>query len=121
MDSAQRASAGAHGRHLALPVAPVEAGFSAVPERAAAVAQDLVEVKARIAIGGSALDQMTGDSAGDFRAIRQANVVQSDEIELDERLRTNLADLKVRLTRELHVSVARLRRCAGGYQIIRRG
>jgi hypothetical protein len=29
---------------------------------------------------------MTGDSAGDFRAIRQANVVQSGEIELNERL-----------------------------------
>jgi hypothetical protein len=89
MDSAKRASTVAYGHDLALPVA-------AIPERAAAIAQDLIEMKVEVAIDWGALNQMACGRAGDLGMVCETNVMQTREIELDKGLRINLPHLEVR-------------------------
>jgi len=96
MDSAEWASALAGGRHLALPVATSEAGFAAISERPAAIAQNLIEMKVEVAVNGGALKQMTCGRAGDLGMVCETDVMQAGEIELDEGLRINLPHLEVR-------------------------
>jgi hypothetical protein len=110
VDSRQRAGAVAHRHHVALPIAPGEDALATIPERAAVIAQDLVEGKAKVTVGRSALDQVACDDAGHDRAVCQADVVQAGEVELDERLRAGLPHLKVRLAGELDRPVAGLGR-----------
>ena len=112
MDSRQRAGAEAHRHHVALPIAPGEAAIATISERAAVIAQNFVEGKAKVAVGRSALDQVACDDAGHDRVVCQADVVQAGEVELDERLRAGLPHLKVRLTGELDCPVAGLGRRA---------
>src|SRR5213075_2808983 len=64
VDSRQRAGAVAHRRHVAVPIAPGEAAPATIPERAAVIAQDLVEVKTKVTVGRNALDQVAFDDAG---------------------------------------------------------
>ena len=94
VDSRQRAGAVAHRRHVAVPIAPGEAALATIPERAAVIAQDLVEGKAKVTVGRSALDQVACDDAGHDRAVCQADVVQAGEVELDERLPAGLPHLE---------------------------
>src|SRR6266550_5124714 len=112
VDSRQRAGAEAHRHHVALPIAPGEAALATIPERAAVIAQNLVEGKAKVTVGRSALDQVAFDDAGHDRAVCQADVVQAGEVELDERLPAGLPHLKVRLAGELDRPVAALGRRA---------
>src|SRR4029077_11806980 len=55
VDSRQRAGAAAPRQHVALPIAPGEDAFATIPERAAVIAQNLVEGKAKVTVGRSAL------------------------------------------------------------------
>ena len=96
MDSAEWASTVARGRHLALPAATSETGFSAIPERAAAIAQNLIEMKVEVAVNGGALKQMTCGRAGDLGMVCETDVMQTCEVELHEGLRINLPHLEVR-------------------------
>src|SRR5256885_17153997 len=59
VDSRQRAGAEAHRHHVAVPIAPGEAALATIPERAAVVAQDLVEGKAKVTVVRTALDQLS--------------------------------------------------------------
>jgi hypothetical protein len=58
-------------------IAPGEAALATIPERAAVIAQDLVEGKAKVTVGRNALDQVACDDAGNDRAVCQADVVQA--------------------------------------------
>ncbi len=69
-------------------------------DRAAVIAQDLVDGKAKATVGRNALDQVAFDDAGHDRVVGQADVVQAAEIEPDERLRAGLPHLKVRIAGE---------------------
>ena len=86
VDSRQRAGAVAQRHHVALSIAPGEDALATIPERAAVIAQDLVEGKAKVTVGRNALDQVAFDDAGHDRVVCQADVVQAGEVELDELL-----------------------------------
>src|SRR5207302_333803 len=58
VDSRQRAGAEAHLHHVALPIAPGEAALARIPERAAVIAQDLVEGKAKVTVSRNPLDEV---------------------------------------------------------------
>ena len=93
-------------------LSPVRLPSPRYPERAAPIAQNLVEGKAKVTVGRNALAQVAFDDAGHDRAVCQADVVQAGEVELDERLRAGLPHLKVRLAGELDRPVAALGRRA---------
>ena len=112
VNSRQRAGAEAHRRHVAMPIVPGEAASATIPERAAVIAQNLVEGKAKVTVGRTTLGQVAFDDAGHDRAVCQADVVQAGEVELDERLRAGLPHLNVRLAGELDRPVAALGRRA---------
>ena len=73
---------------------PVRTALATIPERAAVIAQNLVEGKAKVTVGRSALDQVAFDDAGHDRVVCQADVVQAGEVELDERLPAGLPHLE---------------------------
>ena len=73
VDHCQRAGAAAHCDHVALRPAPGEDALATIPECAAVIAQDLVEGKAKVTVGRSALDQVACDDAGNDRAVCQAD------------------------------------------------
>ena len=51
-----------HRHHVALPIAPGEDALATIPERAAVIAQDLVEGKAKVTVGRSALSPVENES-----------------------------------------------------------
>ena len=110
VDSRQRAGAVAHRRHVAVPIAPGEAAPATIPERAAVIAQDLVEIKAKVTVGRRALDQVACDDAGHDRAVCQADVVQAGEVELGAPFPGRLAAFESWIAFELDRPIAGLRR-----------